>query len=150
MAYLPEGMPKPQPSRDDAPFWAGCAQRTLVLRHCDACERSFHPPMPSCPRCAATRLSWKPVSGEGVVYTFTVSHHPTYPALKGRGAYNVAVILLDDADDVRLVSNVVDIAPEDLRIGLPVSVHWDDIGEGMYLPRFQKRAPQARAEGAAS
>ncbi len=149
MSYLPEGMPKPQPSRDDAPFWAGCAQRKLVVRHCDACDRSFHPPMPSCPRCAATRLSWKQVSGNGEVYTYTVSHHPTFPALKGHGAYNVAVIMLDGADDVRLVSNVVGIENDELRIGLPVSVYWDDIGDGMYLPRFQKRTNDGQGGGTA-
>lgn len=137
--YLPDTMPVPQPSRDDAPFWDACNESRLIIRHCTDCKRFSHPPMPSCPHCASIRMGWKEVSGNGTVYTYTISHHPTHSALKGSGAYNVAVVLLDDADDVRLVSNVVDVAPEDMKIGLSVSVYWDAVAGGFQLPRFKAR-----------
>ena len=142
MSYLPTGMPIPKPTPDDAPFWAACQQRRLVIRHCDGCGHYFHPPMPCCPRCGSVSVSWKPVSGRGTVFTWTVGHHPVHPALKGHPPYNVSVVLLDDADDVRLVSNVVDVAPDELRIGLPVTVCFEDAGDGTLLPRFRKRMEQ--------
>lgn len=138
MSYLPTGIPAPHPTVDDAPFWQACQERHLVIRHCDSCARFFHPPMPCCPRCGSFELSWKPVSGRGTVYTYTVGHQAVHPALKDHGPYNVAVILLDDADDVRLVTNVVDVAPQDLRIGLPVAVCFEQAGDGSLLPRFRR------------
>lgn len=138
MSYLPEGMPSPHPTLDDAPFWQACQEQRLVIRHCDQCDRFFHPPLPTCPRCGSTRLGWRPVSGRGTVYSYTVGHHAVHPALQGHGPYNVSVVLLDGADDVRLVSNVIDAAPGELAIGLPVEVVFEPSGEGPLLPRFRK------------
>ncbi len=138
MSYLPAGMPAPQASQDDAPFWEGCNQKKLVIRHCDSCRRFFHPPAPACPRCASTLVSWKEVSGKGTVFTYTIGHHAVHSSLKGHKPYNVSIVLLDAADDVRLVSNVVDVEPQDMKIGLPVSIFWDEISMGVYLPRFKK------------
>ena len=150
MPYLPAGMPVPQPNGDDAPFWQGCRDRQLVIRHCNTCERHFHPPMPSCPRCGGTQVDWRSVSGNGTVFSYTVISHPVHPALKGHAPYNVVVVLLDDAGDVRLVSNLVGVPAEELTLDMPVSIHWDDIGDGMSLPRFQRRpAAVAAAKGAA-
>jgi len=39
-----------------------------------------------------------------------------------------------------MVSNIVDCASEDLYIGMPVKVVWDDITEEITLCFFQKRA----------
>lgn len=138
MSYLPEGMPSPHPTVDDAPFWAACQEKRLVVRRCESCLKCFHPPLPTCPNCASTQLSWQPVSGRGTVYTYTIGHHAVHPALKGHPPYNVSIVLLDDADDVRLISNVVDVAPADMYIGLPVEVCFEPSSEGPLLPRFKK------------
>lgn len=141
MAYLPAGMPLPQPGAEDLPFWQGCRERRLMISYCADCRRFYHPPMPSCPRCASMNVGWREVSGNGTVFTYTVSHSATHPSLKGFGPYNIVVVLLDDADDVRLVSNLVDVAPDELEIGMPVSVFWDVIDEHNVLPRFKRKAP---------
>ena len=138
MSYMPAGIPAPRPTTDDAPFWQACQERRLVIRHCDNCQHFFHPPLPTCPRCGSFTLSWKPVSGSGTVYTYTVGHQAVHPALKDHGPYNVSVVLLDDADDVRIVTNIVDVAPEDLHIGMPVTVCFEEAGDGTLLPRFRR------------
>lgn len=138
MSYLPPEIPVPRPTVDDAPFWQACQERRLVIRHCDSCAHFFHPPMPCCPRCGSFEVSWKPVSGHGTIYTYTVGYQAVHPALKGHGPYNVSVILLDDADDVRLVTNVIDVAPAELRIGMPVKVCFEEAGDGTLLPRFRR------------
>lgn len=51
--------------------------------------------------------------------------------------YVVAVIELDDEPDVRLTSNVVDIAATEVELGLPVTVffeNWDDV----WIPLFRR------------
>ncbi|HZZ01743.1 OB-fold domain-containing protein [Paraburkholderia sp.] len=88
-------------------------------------------------------LGWKEISGNGTVFTYTIGHHAVHPALKGHGPYNVSVILLDDADDVRLVSNVIAVPPEELAIGMPVTVCFEPVGNGMLLPRFRRRNPSS-------
>ena len=87
-------------------------------------------------------MGWREVSGKGAVFTYTIGHHAVHSSLKGHKPYNVAVVLLDDADDVRLVSNVVDVEAQDMKIGMPVSIFWDEISEGVYLPRFKKSLVQ--------
>ena len=90
-------------------------------------------------------MGWKVVSGKGTVFTYTIGHHAVHSSLKGYQPYNVTIVLLDDADDVRLVSNVVDVEARDLKIGMPVTIFWDEISDGVYLPRFKKNLAKEAA-----
>ena len=65
-----------------------------------------------------------------------------HPALKQATPYNVALVHLDGAGDVRLVSNVVDAEPGEMRVGMRVSLFWDEMANGGYLPRFKKAAAE--------
>ncbi|MGD9941800.1 MAG: Zn-ribbon domain-containing OB-fold protein [Burkholderiaceae bacterium] len=138
MAYLPDGLPLPQPGPDDQAYWDFIRQRELRIQTCANCRHPRHPPSPACPRCGSFASEWVPVSGRGTVYTYTIAYHPAHRALKDQPPYNVAVILLDDAGDVRIVSNVIDAAPHEMRIGLPVVLVWEAVSDGTCLPRFRK------------
>ncbi|MEP7205654.1 MAG: OB-fold domain-containing protein [Casimicrobiaceae bacterium] len=140
MSYLPAGTPLPQPVPDDQPYWDFVSRRDLRIQRCADCERFRHPPMPFCPGCRSSRVEWAKVPGSGTVYSYTIVHHPAHPALEDALPYNVAVVHLDEAGDVRLVSNVIDAAPEEMAIGLRVMLCWDDTAEGVPLPRFRKAA----------
>jgi uncharacterized OB-fold protein len=48
-----------------------------------------------------------------------------------------AVLDLPDAPGARLVSNIVDIAPADVTIGMPVHVDFSPIADGWLLPVFR-------------
>ena len=139
VSYLPSGMPSPEPSPEDAPFWEACKQHKLLIQHCNACQRFYHPPMPSCAHCGSTNVGWQEVSGEGTVFSYTVAHHAVHKALKGHTPYNIVVVMLNDAGDVRLVSNLVDTAPADIYIDMPVTLHWEEVDKGMVLPRFRSK-----------
>ena len=140
MSYLPPGMPLPEASPEDGPFWAACREHRLVLRHCIACDRFSHPPMPTCGHCGSEQVDWREVAGTGTVFSYTVAHHPVHKALKERGPYNVVVVALDGAGDTRLVSNLVDASPTDIRIGEPVELAWEEAANGQPVPRFRRRA----------
>ncbi len=92
--------------------------------------------MPVCAACRSQRSDWAQVPGTGTVFSYTIAAHPTHPALRGRPPYNIAVVLLDGAGEVRLVSNVMEVANEDLAIGMRVRLHWDALADGQLLPRF--------------
>ena len=137
MTYLPESTPMGVPGPDEAPYWAACQKRELRIQRCAACGLHRHPPAPFCPVCRSERCEWHQVPGTGTVFTYTIIHQAAHPALKPALPYNVAVVLLDEADDVRLVSNVVDAAPERIAIGMRVMVVWEAAGGGQLVPRFR-------------
>ena len=134
---FPPDMPLPAVSRETLPWWQAAAEHRLVAQCCAACGRTRHPPGPLCPRCRAFESVWRELSGRGAVYTYTIVHQPFLRSLADRVPYVVAAIELEDGGGVRLLSNVVGVAPQDVRIGLPVEVVWDDVAPGIALPRFR-------------
>jgi uncharacterized OB-fold protein len=94
------------------------------------------PPSPFCWKCRSQDVDWVELSGRGTVFTFSVARHPFIPQLADAVPYVIAVVELEDAPGVRLIANVIDIDPEEVRIGMPVSVAWDDIDANTTIPRF--------------
>ncbi len=139
MAYLPAGFHVPPPLPHERAFWTYCGLRELRIQQCTDCGRFRHPPQPTCACCRSSSSTWTPVSGNGVVYTYTIVRQAVEPALRESVPYNVAIVLLDDADDVRLTSNVIDAAPDEICIGLRVALVWETAGT-LTLPRFRKVA----------
>ncbi len=142
MAYFPEGMPAPSPNFDDREFWRHCDDRELRFQCCAACGNARHPPSPVCPKCRSLQAKWQAVQGEGKVFSFTVIHHASHEAVKPNLPYVVAVVTFDDLPGVRLVSNVTDIPPSAVHIGMRVKLWWDEISDGHCLPRFRASGPK--------
>jgi uncharacterized OB-fold protein len=81
------------------------------------------------------------VSGRGEVFTYTVNHHPFNPAVPP--PYVIALVQLEEQDDLRIATNIVDCEPDSVNIGLPVEVRFErqDVGaDTVYFPVF---APSA-------
>jgi uncharacterized OB-fold protein len=136
---VPEEPPLPQPDPLTQRFWDACRRRVLEVPACENCGHLFLPPGPRCPRCWSGHLTARGVSGEGSVFSFAVyrrSYHPALPA-----PYTVALIEL--CEGPRLISNIVGCAPEEVRVGMPVRVRFDDVGE-FTLPRFEPAHTEER------
>jgi uncharacterized OB-fold protein len=116
------------------PFWTGGEVGELRFWKCDDCGYIQHPPSPRCPRCLSKNLSVTVVSGRATVHTFTVNHQPWYPNLDP--PYVVAIVTIEEQDDVRLTTNIVNCAPEDVSIGMPVQVTFDQY-DNVWLPMFE-------------
>jgi uncharacterized OB-fold protein len=80
------------------------------------------------------RIAWFDASGRGTIYSFTVVHRAP-PGFTDSVPYVVA--LIDLAEGVRLMSNIVDCAPIDVRIGAAVQVTFDDVTPEITLPKFR-------------
>jgi hypothetical protein len=91
-----------------------------------------------CPNCGSWNAEWARLSGKGKVYTYVVAHQPFHPAFASDAPYAVAIVELEEG--VRLMSNIVDCEPDDMYIGMPVEVVYDDVTEEVTLPRFKKAA----------
>jgi hypothetical protein len=114
-------------------FWAATAEKKLLLPKCDTCGTVIWYPKQLCPSCHSTETSWFEATGEGEIYSFTVSR-------RGEGAwreaapYVLAYVELDEGP--RVLTNIVDTDPGSVRIGQRVRVVFDDTGEGNALIRF--------------
>jgi len=47
------------------------------------------------------------------------------------------MVIVELEEGVRLMTNIVDCRPEDLYIGMPVKVVFDDVTEEVTLPKFK-------------
>jgi uncharacterized OB-fold protein len=139
MAYLPDEIPGPEPTVADQQFWDYCQQRKLRFQRCSACQCFRHPPTPACPYCHAFESEWLQAPETGVIFSFTIVHHAAHPAMKEIVPYNVAIVDFPECDHARLVSNVIDVAPTDIRIGMAVTLAWETAGNGMIVPRFKRK-----------
>lgn len=128
----------PQPTAESAAFWTGGERGELLVMRCRACGHFFHPPAPVCFRCRSLDVAPEATSGRGTVAAFTVNQQQWLPGLPP--PYVVAMIELAEDHDVRVTSNVVDVDPKDLRVGLPVEVFFEEWGEGedrVWIPLFR-------------
>jgi len=116
------------------PFWEAAKLRRLVAPQCTDCGTFRLPPTPFCPHCQSQHISWPELSGDATVYSFAVVHgFPGLPDL----LLVPAVLDLPDAPGARLVSNIVDVSPADVTIGLRVHVGFTPITDGWMLPVFR-------------
>ncbi|MFD8814497.1 bifunctional MaoC family dehydratase N-terminal/OB-fold nucleic acid binding domain-containing protein [Streptomyces sp. NPDC059627] len=143
LKYAPSGRrrkppPRPRPvvNRDNAGFWEGVAEERLLIQRCADCGTLRHPWLPGCNACGS--LDWDTVEscGEGTVWSYVVMHHPPFPAF----APPYAVGLIELAEGVRMVSSVVGVPYDKVRIGLPVRVEfrrYEDEAGALTLPVFR-------------
>jgi len=133
MSETPD-LPIPIPSPETEPFWAAARKEILVIPRCDECGSTWFPPSEACPSCGAARYSWITASGRGKIFSFVVFHRVYHRAFKDKVPYVVAVIELEEGP--RLISNVVGIAPEQVRCDMAVRVVFDPRRDGVKVPQF--------------
>ena len=119
---------------DNMGYWEGINRHELVFQRCKECGTWRHPPRPVCPKCRSFEKEWAPSTGKGAVYSWVTYQESPHPGFKAP----YSVVLLEMEEGVRLVSNMVDIKPEEISIGMPVEVVFEDIAEGLTLPKFRK------------
>ena len=128
--------PAPIFTPDNAFFWQAAARGELVAQRCGNCGDLQHPPRPICPKCHSTRREVARLSGRGEVYSWIVPRHPA--PIGFAEAPVVALIALDEG--LRLVSNVIGVAPADVRNGMRVEVSFEPTAGGHAVPVFRRSA----------
>lgn len=121
------------PEADSAPWWAALERGELLFQHCGQCRSVVFYPRSHCPECLAADLKWSKSSGRGTVYTYTVVHRGT-KGFEGKVPYVVALVELEEG--FRLMSNIIDLPPEKVRVGMPVAAKFAKGPGGRTLPLF--------------
>ena len=118
----------------DREFWEGCRRHEFLLQRCRVSGR-YHWPAVSDPETGRANMEWVRASGRGVVHTFSVIHQIFRPEFAERVPYNVIVVELEEGPFFH--SNLVDCPNDEIRVGMPVEVVFEDVSEDVSLPLFR-------------
>jgi uncharacterized OB-fold protein len=119
--------PVPVPTADSVPFWEGTARGELRLQRCEACHAHQFPPRLICAHCGSREVAWVTTSGRGTIYSYTVVHRAPTPAFAADVPYVVALVDLDEGP--RLMTNVVELEPAEVSVGLRVQARYAARGD---------------------
>lgn len=126
--------PKPRITPTGRPFWDALAKGEVHIQRCGACHHYVFYPRTICPDCSSRDLAWTPVSGRGVLFTYTV----TEPGKGKRGGDILAIVELDEG--VRMATTLVGIDPDAVQVGVPVEPVFDnETFDDVTLLRFRPR-----------
>jgi uncharacterized OB-fold protein len=128
----PARRPRPAVTEDTAFFFEG-ARRGALIQRCSSCGTLRHPPRPACAVCRSFDWDTVTASGRGTVYSYVVVHHPQVPAFD----YPLPIALVELEEGTRLVADLLGVAPDAVRIGMPVVVDFVAVDDELTLPMFR-------------
>lgn len=135
--------PLPKLTPENEFFWTSGAEGVLRFQHCESCDRYIHPPGAVCSVCGGVP-EVKDVSGRGTVVGVTVNYQPWLPDMEV--PYVIGLVAIADDPLVRLTTLIVDAEPDDVAIGLPVAVRFEQ-HKDVWLPVFAPTGePASEAE----
>ena len=126
---------RPKITDRNAHFWQGGADGVLRLLRCQSCATYLHPPAPVCRSCRSMSVRPEPLSGQGVVYAYTINRYQWVPGMEP--PYVVALVELVEQAGLQLLTNIVGCAVEEVRTGMDVEVVFarnDDVFVPLFRP----------------
>jgi uncharacterized protein len=137
--FLPEGIPPAQ-----MPFWDSLKARAVQVQRCDNCGKYLYIPKDICNNCHSEQLTWTPISGHGEIYTYTVVRRAPTPAYAADAPYTLVHVTMDEG--FRMIAKLNGVAPEDVRIGAPVRITYEEVTPEWTLMEFEPAPASAGAE----
>ena len=125
--------PAPGISDDTRFYWEGARAGELRIQRCKACATLRHPPGPVCPQCHSFDWDAVTASGRGTVYSFVVMHYPEVPPFD----HPNPIALIELEEGTRLITQLVGVAPGDVRIGQKVQLEFHTYDGDLVLPQFR-------------
>ena len=126
--------PRPEPSIESAPYWAGLREHRLLVQQCSDCKALRHYPRPVCAECYSMNYDWTELSGRGRIHSWMTSHHPFHPGFKQQVPY--VTVTVDMAEGVRMHAPLKVANQDDLAMGQSVMIGFADVDEELTLPCF--------------
>lgn len=123
--FSEDGRPIPRRTPTSAPYFDAAREGRLILQRCPR-DGFFFYPRSRCPVCLGDDWKWEPVSGRGTVYSFTVDRAGLDPAQRSQLPLVIAAVELEEGP--RMTTRIVGCTPEQVSVGLPVEVRFEDLG----------------------
>ena len=127
--------PLPRGEHLHSGFYEYCNRRELRFQRCSSCDAWRHMPRESCEACGSFEWSWELSSGRGTLFSWTIIHRALHPAYADDVPYTVVVVEMEEG--VRLVSRLVDVSNDDLKLGLPLQVQFEDVTPEVTMHAFR-------------
>lgn len=127
--------PLPRVDEESRGWWEALARHELYVQRCRDCGTLRLPPRALCTKCLSSAVEWKRATGRGTVYSFTVTHQNQAPGFRESLPYVLAIVEL--AEGPRIMTNVVECPVDQVRIGMPVEVVYDDVTPEITLAKFR-------------
>ena len=141
------GKPVPRPDHVTREFWDAAKKHQLLIQHCRDCGAHQFLPQSCCRGCLSEEIEWVEAKGKGKIYSYTIINRPPTKRFQGDVPYTVALVELDEG--VRMMTNVVGIDPQQVRIDMAVEVVFEDISPEISLPKFRPtEASESHRRGA--
>jgi uncharacterized OB-fold protein len=140
---------EPPVGAESGPYWEATREGRLLVQWCTACDRGLFYPRTLCPHCGASGpLEWREASGRAIVHAAVVEHRPELAGAAFAQGEPFCIALVDLEEGVRMMTNVVGCPPDDVTIGMAVTVTWEPLSDGRQLALFRPAGP-ARPSGPA-
>jgi uncharacterized OB-fold protein len=123
--------PTPIPTTLTEPFYEATADGRLLIQRCTSTGRHQWYPRSHSVHDIRADVEWVQSSGRGSVYTFSVIGRAPFDDVEA--PYVFAIVELEEG--VRLATNIVGVPPEEVRIGMPVQVTFQQRGD-VSIPLF--------------
>ncbi|MEM4486006.1 MAG: Zn-ribbon domain-containing OB-fold protein [Zestosphaera sp.] len=88
----------------------------IIATKCLECGYVVYPPKARCPKCGSERVVRENLPREGEVLTYTIIQVPA----KGFEEFAPLIIALIKLGDAKVLSEIVEVRPEEVRIGMKV------------------------------
>ena len=124
---------QPVKNHDTNFFWQGVDRGVFLIQQCTDCRELRFPPGAACPKCQSLQWNTLEASGKGFVYSYVVMHHPPIPPFK----YPHSVALVELEEGIRFVAELVDVAENQIDIGMPVEAVYLQVEEQLTMPAFR-------------
>lgn len=130
--------PLPIADAESQIFWDGCKEGKLLAQRCKQCGRFRWPPSAVCPDCYSRDSEWQPLSGRGHIHTFVVAHRAFHKGFADEVPYVIVHVRLDGTDDnVTMISNLIGVPWEQVKVGMPVEVFFEKATDDYTIPKFR-------------
>jgi uncharacterized protein len=125
---MPPNHPIPDLRGEERVYFEWAERGRLAFQTCRTCGARIWYLRTVCPECLGVDLEVTAASGAGTIHSFTTLYRAGHPSRAEDVPYTVVLVDLDEG--VRVIGDLVECAPDEVRIGLPVTVRFARAAEG--------------------
>lgn len=142
--YFPKDAIPDVEDNETTGFYEGTRLGQIRFPQCKDCNQFHWYPSTLCPFCHSPNIVWTPAKSQPRLFTWTQVRWDLAPAYLAdfypkRGPYIVGLVEYAEIPNGRLPTNLIDCQPEDLRIGMPLEVVFQQINEKVFIPLFRPK-----------
>lgn len=126
--------PLPYPTPISETFWNGLNSQKVLIQQCEDCGGWVFYPRKHCTHCWSNQVSFKEVSGQATLYTYTISRVPTLPEFSDEMPQMLAVVELQEG--VRMNTVLVGLSENEVKVGMKLKPVFHHVTADKTLLKF--------------